>query len=282
MRARLAAMSGGLSVVVPSYESWPLLERTLAAVIHDAARLDVPCEVQMVDNESDPLLVESAQRRFGSSGLLRTHRRTGLRGSHFQPGAARNEGIARTRHENLVFLDSDCVPADGLLRHYVARLEESPDAVLLGHRVFIDSGPFAADSVARDRALLERAARVPSGSNYGRVEDRRLPELRRLASHPRPYDCLFGCNFAIRRETLGDLRFRARYDGHWGYEDIDLGYLLHGRGRPFRYVPEAFVYHQEGGELTETDRQAGRSRNFPILAATVPGFADYRAQASRP
>ena len=47
-------------------------------------------------------------------------------------------------------------------------------------------------------------------------------------------------------------------------------------------MPEAFVYHQEGGELTETDRQAGRSRNFDILAATVPGFADYRAQASRP
>ncbi len=98
----------------------------------------------------------------------------------------------------------------------------------------------------------------------------------------RPYDCLFGCNFAIRRETLGELRFREAYDGHWGYEDIDLGYRLHRRGAPFRYVPEAFVYHQEGGELTEDDRQAGRSRNFPILAATVPGFADYRAGASRP
>ncbi len=236
----------------------------------------------MVDNESDPRLVDEVERRFGSSGLVRTHRRTGLGARHFQPGAARNEGIERTRHAGLVFLDSDCVPAEGLLGRYAAELDANPGAVLIGHRVFIDSIPFGAVALARDRALLERAARVASASNYGRVEDRRLPELRRLATHPRPYDCLFGCNFAIRRETLGDLRFRTRYDGHWGYEDIDLGYRLHRRGRPFRYVPEAFVYHQEGGELTETDRQAGRSRNFPILAAAVPGFADYRAQASRP
>ena len=154
--------------------------------------------------------------------------------------------------------------------------------MLLGHREFVDASPFGAEELAGDRRALEGADRVPSESNYGLVEDRRLPELRDLASHPRPYDCLFGCNFAIRRETLGELRFRDAYDGHWGYEDIDLGYRLHRRGAPFRYVPEAFVYHQEGGELTENDRQAGRSRNFPILAATVPGFADYRAQASRP
>ena len=263
---------------MPAYESWPLLERTLAAVIQDAERLDLPCEVLVVDNESDPQLVGDAERRFGASGVLRTHRRTGLRGSHFQPGAARNEGIERTRHEGLVFLDSDCVPAEGLLRRYAAELEAKPGAVLLGHRVFVDATGVAPG----ERELLHDAPRVASESNYGLVEDRRLPELRRLASHPRPYDCLFGCNFAIRRETLGDLRFRARYDGHWGYEDIDLGYRLHARGRPFHYVPEAFVLHQEGGELTETDRQAGRSRNFPLLAATVPGYAEYRAQASRP
>jgi len=275
-------MAAGLSVVVPAYESWPLLERTLAAVVHDAGRLDVQCEVIVVDNESDPSLVQEAWRRFGSSGVLRTHRRTGLRGSHFQPGAARNEGIARARHEKLVFLDSDCVPAEALLRRYAAELEASPDDVLIGHRVFIDPGRFGADAVARDRALLERAPRVPSESNYGRVADRRLPELHRLATHPRPYDCLFGCNFAIRRDTLGELRFRARYDGHWGYEDIDLGYRLHRLGRPFGYVPEAFVYHQEGGYLTETDRRRQRSRNFAILAAAVPGFASYRARTSRP
>jgi GT2 family glycosyltransferase len=105
--------------------------------------------------------------------------------------------------------------------------------------------------------------------------------LRTLASHPRPYDCLFGCNFAMHRACLGELRFDAAYDGHWGYEDIDLGHRLHGAGRRFHYVPEAFVYHQEGESLDEGERFAGRHRNLALLERRAPGFLAYRARSAR-
>lgn len=272
----------GVSVIIPTYESWPLLERTLSAVIHDAIELDVPCEVLVVDNESHPELKDRLNRRFASSGVLRTYRRTGLEGRHFQPGSARNEGIRQARHECLVFLDSDCVPTRGLLRRYVAQLQADSGAVLLGHRVFVDATDLDADEVALDRMLLEKAPRVASASNYGRIQDRRLPELRALEAHPRPYDCLFACNFAIHRDCLGELRFDPTYDGHWGYEDIDLGYRLHKAGRRFRYLSDTLVYHQEGGTVSAQQRAAGRRRNFPVLAAKVPGFASYRALSARP
>lgn len=268
----------GVSVVIPCYESWPLLERTLAAVLGDAARLDVACEVLLVDNDSGPGLRRAVERRFGSSEPLRVFHRSGLGERKFQPGAARNTGIEHARFDRLVFLDSDCVPVPGLLAAYTRGLDADPGAVLIGHRVFVDPSGIPAG----DRDRLAQAPRVASVSNYGHVEDRRLPELRALDTHPHPYDCLFGCNFAVARRALGDLRFRAAYDGHWGYEDIDLGHRLHQAGCRFRYVPEAFVYHQEGGDLSAEDRLAGRRRNLPILAAEIPGFGAYRARAVRP
>jgi len=221
-------------------------------------------------------------RRFASSGVLRVYRRTGLGGRHFQPGAARNEGIARARHERLIFLDSDCIPASGLLSRYAAHLQDDSGVVLLGHRIFVEATHLTADDVAQDRLLIERAPRVASASNYGCREDRRLAELQSLETHPRPYDCLFACNFAIHRDCLGALRFDSIYDGHWGYEDIDLGFRLFRSQRRFHYVPEAVVYHQEGGALPAEHRWRGRLRNFPLVAARIPGFEAYRTATLRP
>jgi glycosyltransferase involved in cell wall biosynthesis len=271
----------GVSIIIPAYEAWPLLRRTLSSVIHDVRTLGVPCEVVVVDNESDPSLVLRIRRLFGPHEV-RIHRRTGLDGSHFRPGSARNIGIDMARYDCLVFLDSDCVPSRDLFAHYWTRLQTEPDCVLLGHRVFIDATRLHSLGVALDRQLLDTAPHVPSASNYGLTQDRRMPDLLRLEAHPRPYDCLFACNFAVHRRSLGELRFDPVYDGHWGYEDIHLGFRLHQAGRRFRYLGDAFVYHQEGGPLSVLQRAHGRERNFPIAAAGIPGFASYRASSSRP
>lgn len=271
----------GISVIVPTYEDWPLVRRTLMAVVYDAVRLGVDWELIVVDNESDARFQKRVQGLVRHEAL-RFFRRTGLGGRHFQPGAARNVGIEMAKHDCLVFLDSDCVPAAGLLRLYWETLSVDRENVLMGHRVFVDTAHLDAHGLASRRALLDAAPRVPSASNYGLIEDRRLPELRELDAHPRPYDCLFSCNFALHRSCLGALRFSSIYDGYWGYEDIDLGYRLHLAGRGFRYMPEAHVYHQEGGSLSAQERIEGRRRNFDLLSAAVPGFRRYRAASRRP
>lgn len=271
----------GVSVVIPAYESWPILRRTLAAVLHDARALGTAWEVIVVDNESTPSLAGDVRSLATHNEPLHVIRRTGLRGMHYQPGSARNRGIQQARYGCLVFLDADCVPASGTIAHYRDRVARCRRSVFIGHRVFVDTSGLDADEVARERRAIAEAPPVRSLSNYDEVTDRRLAELKALDRHPRPYDCLFSCNFALHRECLGSLRFDPTYDGYWGYEDIDLGFRLHEAGRRFEYVPDAFVYHQEGGQVSLAQRTEGRWRNLRLLDARCPGFIDYRMAGAR-
>lgn len=269
-------------MIVPSYEAWPILHRTLAAILQDLREFGQPWQVIVVDNESKPSLTRKVERLASAGEQLIAVRRLGLDSGHFQPGAARNVGIELASYDCLVFLDADCVPSPGMLRRYATLVGQDRRSVFIGHRVFVDADGFDPAAVACDRFLFNSAPRVASASNYGEVDDRRLAELRRLDAHPRPYDCLFGCNFALHRECLGELRFDSDYDGYWGYEDIDLGLRLHRAGRKFSYVPENFVFHQEGTQLPDDERKVGRMRNLALFEDRCPGFIAYRAHSRRP
>jgi glycosyltransferase involved in cell wall biosynthesis len=271
----------GVSVIIPAYEGWRTLRRTLAAVLHDARSLGAPWEVIVVDNESHASLAERVRALADRDEPLHVFRRTGLRGRHFAPGSARNVGIQMAEHDCLVFLDADCIPAPGTLAHYRELVGRCVRSVFLGHREFVDAAELDATEVAHDRSALQRAPRVRSVSNYGVLNDRRLPELAALEGHPRPYDCLFSCNFALHRACLGQHRFEAAYDGYWGYEDIDLGLRLHQDGRRFVYAADAFVYHQEGDQVSLAERKIGRARNLRLLDSRCPGFIGYRMVSGR-
>lgn len=271
----------GITVIIPAYEAWPTLQRTVMAVLNDVRELHLPWEVIVVDNESAPPLAHRLRALARPEEPLYVIRRRHLRGKHYRPGSARNLGIQRASHDCFVFLDADCVPAPGALSAYLTRVADDPLRIYIGHRVFVDAGDLDADAVAQDRRTIAAAPEVGSVSNYGQRQDRRLPELMTLDKHPRPYDCLFSCNFAVHRACLGPLRFDPAYDGHWGYEDIDLGFRLHQARRAFDYVPEAFVFHQEDGQASTDDRAAGRARNMPIFDRRCPGFINYRVAGHR-
>lgn len=270
----------GVSVIIPCYESWPLLHRTLTCVVADCHRLGGQWEVIVVDNDSGTPTLDALLAFASRTQGVNVIQRTGLEGRHFQPGAARNLGIESARFESLVFLDADCIPARQTVSSYRALTARDYHTVYLGHRVFIDASSCHTASVAVDRTVLARAPRVASASNYGHPIDRRMDELRSLETHPRPYDCLFGCNFALHRSCLAEHRFNLAFDGRWGYEDIELGYRLHRAGRRFRYVPTAYVFHQEA-EAVPCDRGAERRRNFAVAATLIPGFEEYRRTSAR-
>jgi glycosyltransferase involved in cell wall biosynthesis len=271
----------GVSIIIPTYESLDLLHRTVATTLLECQSAGGDWEVIAVDNESREELTDRLRTITAEAGSLRVIRRTGLGGRHFQPGAARNIGIAIARFDVLIFLDADCLPTPGLVRRYRALASRFRGTVFLGHRVFVDASGLSGVRPAEDRRLLSCAPPVASRSNYGQSIDRRIAELRALEEHPCPYNCLHSCNFALHRACLGAERFDPVFDGYWGYEDIELGYRLFRNGRSFRYVPQAFVYHQEGGTLSDQDRMTGRERNFWIAAQRIPGFLNYRRESRR-
>lgn len=270
----------GISVVIPTYEALDITEKTLLAVAADLAALPVPSELVVVDNESCPLTATRLKALcLSASGTFL--RRAGLAGRHFQPGAARNVGIDLAKHDCIVLLDADCIPGSRLIAAYWQAMQTSSMAVYLGRREFIDSTGVSAQRVSVERSALDALPRVPSASNYFLPEDRRLAELRHISGHPRPYDLMHTCNMAVRRSHLRGERFNPVFDGHWGYEDIELGHRLFQAGLQFCYIPAAVAYHQEGEALDSRPRAGGRLRNFALAEGLIPGFSEYRIQSAR-
>lgn len=275
------ATASGVSVIIPSYEAWRSLHRTLSATVHDCRTLGEPWEVLVVDNESGNDFQARAESFVAANSGVRLIRRFGLQGRNFQPGAARNIGIDEARYESLIFLDADCVPAQKLISTYHWWTRQHHDVIFIGHREFIDPTGVDPNVVANCRAALAGLERVQSTSNYGSRVERRMPELKALAEHPRPYDCMYACNMAMHRDCLGDNRFATVFDGFWGYEDIELGYRLHKAGRSFQYLAAASVFHQEGASLSAMDRATGRAKNFAIAGEMIEGFVRYRYSIQR-
>ena len=110
----------GVSIVVPAYNSGDTIEPCLAAVL----RQEYPVmEVAVVDDGSTDDTRERASRFPVSLDTVPENRGT----AH-----ARNLGAETTRHEILVFIDSDVVIPPGSLEALVRTLLARSDAVAVG------------------------------------------------------------------------------------------------------------------------------------------------------
>ena len=186
------------------------------------------------------------------------------------------------RGDIVLFLDGDCCPAPRWAASHIEALDRSTSVVTVGHRVFLDAAGLTPDRVRELQGDLSGLPRVASSSNYEMVEDRRLPELLHLRSHPAPYNCCHGCNLGVHRQSFLEVGgFDAVFDGSWGYEDIELGHRLWRRGAELHYVEEGMVFHQEGAGDGK-QRRIDRTRNYRIACERMPGFEEFRMRQARP
>jgi glycosyltransferase involved in cell wall biosynthesis len=107
-----------ISVVIPCRDGEAFLGQTLDSVLNQTL---VPCEVIVVDDGSTDGSLDVA-RRYG--GIVRAvSRRAG------GASAARNEGVALSRGDALMFLDADDLLGPTVLEALAAALDRHPEAV---------------------------------------------------------------------------------------------------------------------------------------------------------
>jgi chondroitin synthase len=133
----------GMSVVIPTYNRIDMLKNTLAGlVVQEGFNRDF--EVVLVDNGSDiPIGIHVSEfKRYLDIKII--SRKVNIK---FLPGTARNIGVLNSKYENILFLDSDCIPSRCLLINHWRAVSPNDKVASIGHRVFIKSDDMKTDLI---------------------------------------------------------------------------------------------------------------------------------------
>lgn len=214
-----------LSVIIPTYNSRDVLQKTLSAIFDQDLARDRYEIIVLDDGSAD-----------GTGEMVKlTYHWQQNRGR----AAARNAGSRIAQGRILFYLDSDVLAAPGLLsRHFqYHEVQDGPTGV-------------------QGRTLIHPESKVTPFMKTKEL----LPDLtRRKRTGLSPYHVITR-NLSIRAEDLWAVGgFDEDFPGY-GWEDIELGLRLAAHGVQFFSDPEALGYHYDVETLDRTReklRQAG-------------------------
>lgn len=210
-----------VSVVIPTFNRWTILEETLAALIRQT---HAAAEIVVVDDGSTDGTWERLQawRNKHSSELPLTT----LRQANAGPGRARNLGVKHISGDLVVFIGDDTIPEpDFLAEHVRAQSRHSDPVAVVG---------FTDWDRARMRVspLLELVNSEGYQFGYGLLAD----------GEQAPFTCFYTSNISVPREVLGSEPFHSAFtEVNW--EDTELGYRLNLAGVAVVYHPAARTRH---------------------------------------
>ncbi|MFI5347941.1 MAG: glycosyltransferase [Elusimicrobiota bacterium] len=280
---------GRVSVVIPTRDRAPFLERALACLVPQTLSKR-RFEVLVVDDASRDETVRIA-RSYGRRLPLRY-----LRSEARNAGAARNWGTRRASGEIVVFLDDECLVRPGFLEaHWRAHERGGFSGSVRGPTsavLTVWGGPAFDNVKASGRPV---APRVPSWLQD--VEELRrgdfepnFPVLGRrrfyeealeawgpgLKECPAPWFLFLTRNVSIpRRLLLESGGFDESLPGA-GLEDMELGYRLHRRGVPMTLEPKAPCYYQVCG-VTLRRKAARLAAHYERICAKHDDFGVFTA-----
>ena len=117
------------SIIVPVYNAEKYLESCIDSVLSQSS--DKTYEVILVDDGSTDHSPELCDRYAKQSSNVRV-----IHQANQGVSAARNAGIAASRGEYILFLDSDDLWRADLLKEVSAVLTKTPDMVIFGYQEF--------------------------------------------------------------------------------------------------------------------------------------------------
>lgn len=209
-----------LSVVIPTYNRLPILEKCLRALAQQTWEPSVGIagyEVVVVDDGSTDDTIAWLMAHQAELPQVRW-----LVQEHLGPAAARNRGVQAAKGEWIVFIDSDLVVTATFLQAHVQRLRQ--EQARLGRPDL-------------ERLPVFTYGRVINTCNF----DDPTAEPYKVTDFSAAYFATG--NVAIARhwlETAGlfDTRFQL-----YGWEDLELGVRLKHLGLRLLKCPEAVGYH---------------------------------------
>lgn len=192
------------SIVIPTYNRLPILQKCLAAM--EQQDFDLPYELLVVDDGStdgtvDFLLEQKTQ--FPHVRLLQQE--------HGGAAAARNLGVEQAQGETIVFIDSDLVVTPGFLAAHAKALGSETKAFTYG--------------------------RVINTCNF----DQPTAEPFKVTDMSRAYFATG--NVAIERHWLVEAGLFDLDFKQYGWEDLELGVRLKKLGLRLISCPQAVGYH---------------------------------------
>lgn len=202
------------SVVIPTYNRLPILEKCLRALEHQVfdPALVSDYEVVVVDDGSTDGTVAWLHQHAADLPHLRL-----LEQDHQGPAAARNLGVQAAQGDTIIFIDSDLVVLEGFLQHHALGLQ--------------------AGYAERGNDACFTYGRVVNTCNF----DDPTAEPFKVTDYSRAFFATG--NVAIAKHWLEDAGlFDTRFT-LYGWEDLELGVRLKNLGLDLAKVPEAVGYH---------------------------------------
>ena len=224
-----------LSVVIPTYNRLPILQKCLRAL--EAQQLADPAvgfEVVLVDDGSSDNTVAWVQQHASELPHVRL-----ICQEHGGPAEGRNRGVDAARGDVIVFIDSDLVVAEGFLMAHALALHNSwqqqGNRLCFTYGAVINTANF--EDPTRERHKLRDASWAYFATGNVAI-DRSL----------------------LERSGLFDTAFRL-----YGWEDLELGERLRQLGVRLIRVPQAVGYHwhpplslEQIPRLIEVERERAR------------------------
>ncbi len=202
-----------VSVVIPTYNRLPILEKCLLALECQRFSYEVKqFEVIVVDDGS----TDQTCSWIANNSELLPHVRL-IKQDHGGPGIARNNGVDKAVGDLIVFIDSDLIVTESFLQNHVSLLK---------------------------RAWLRRGDRLCF--TYGSVINTNnfdYPTSERYKISDFSWAYFATGNVAIDKNVLKDSGLFDPSFKLYGWEDLELGERLHQMGVELIKCPKAIGYH---------------------------------------
>lgn len=226
-----------ISVVIPTYNRQPILEKCLRAMEQQALPAESPVEgyeIVVVDDGSTDGTVNWLQENAAEFPHVRLFEQ-----NHKGPAIARNFGVAEAQGDTIIFIDSDLVVLPDFLHHHSTALKQ------------------AYEEKGSDRVFTY--GRVVNTCNF----DDPTSEPFKVTDYSQAFFATGNVAIAkhwLEAAGLFDTQFQL-----YGWEDLELGVRLKKLGLSLVKVPAAVGYHwhppfslEQVPKLIDQEIQRGR------------------------